>query len=375
MVFAFCPNLGDEYEDCLLLPHLKDQATSANCKFCLTSLIEQHAQVYLSTELYSTEEALPKAKVDVTSVLKCFPLITDDKIVLAMAAWYTFLCVMDDAVEKLDNMMGLNQAIAKLQTAGEDAEEDSVPESYSRSCSGAFQRSIDEVRILAFTAAYISHTRALLPHDLHRGLLRASATVLEAMLSESKWRTQASIDEPTYLSIRCETIGMRPFFLLAHYNFDPESALKPLHPRLETAMSNLRTAVGLQNDLIGLERDLGEGELFNYVLRSRRPSVEKMGQRWQRAIALHNETIRSAIEAWKVLRRAGKAGEVECLECLLKFVERHFLWATSAVRYKPQQSDLLLPESVKNGRWTWIECDDDDSGRDIREDRQQWLRS
>lgn len=371
MVFAFCPNLGNEYEERLLLPHLNHQATDANCKFCLPSLIEQHARVYLSTELYSTEEALPKSKADITSVLKCFPFITDDKIVLAMAAWYTFLCVMDDAVEKLDNMMALNQAIAKLQTAGEDAEEDSVPESYSRSYSDAYQRNIDEVRILAFTAAYISHTRALLPHDLHRGLLRASATVLEAMLSESQWRTQASIEESTYLFIRCETIGMRPFFLLAHYNFDPTSALKPRHPRLETAMSNLRTAVGLQNDLIGLERDLGEGELFNYVLRSRRPSVEKMGQRWMRAIALHNEAIRSAIEAWKVLRRAGKVGELECLECLLKFVERHFLWATSAVRYKPQQSNLLLPESVKNGRWTWVECDDDDSGRDIREDRQQ----
>ena len=371
MVFAFCPNLGDEYEDCLLLPHLKDQVTSANCKFCLTSLIEQHAQVYLSTELYSTEEALPKANVDVTSVLKCFPLITDDNIVLAMAAWYTFLCVVDDAVEKLDNMMALNQAVAKLQMAGEDAEEYSVPESNSRSCSDAYQRNIDEVRMLAFTAAYISHTRALLPHGLYQGLLRASATVLEAMLSESQWRTQASINESTYLFIRCETIGMRPFFLLAHYNFDPTSALKPLHPRLETAMSNIRTAVGLQNDLIGLERDLGEGELFNYILRSRRPSVENMGQRWMRAIALHNEAIRSAIEASKDLRRAEKVGEVSCLECLLKFVERHFLWATSAVRYKPQQSDLLLPESVKNARWTWVECNDDDSGRDFEVDRQQ----
>lgn len=371
MVFNFCTNSDSKYGDYLLLPHLKGPATDSNCNFCLIGLIEQHAQVYISTGLYSTEEALPKSKADITSVAKCFPSITDDKIFLAMAAWYMYLCVVDDAVEKLDNMMALKKAIAKLQTTGGDNEDNALPESDHRSCSDVYHRNIDEARILAFTMAYISHIQTLLPHDLHLDLLRASATVLEAMLSENHWRTQASINESTYLFIRCETIGMRPFFLLAHYNFDPTSALKPLHPCLETAMSDLRTAVGLQNDLIGLERDLGEGELFNYILRSERPSVETMGQRWKSAIALHNEAIRSAIDAWKILKRAGKVGEVKCLECLLKFVERHFLWATSAGRYKPQHSDLLLPEAVTNGRWTWVECDDDYSSRDFKEDRLQ----
>lgn len=105
-------------------------------------------------------------------------------------------------------------------------------------------------------------------------------------------------------------------------------------------MSSIGLAIGIQNDLIGLQRDIERGEAFNYVLRLQSPSSDEKETRTSKAVELHNDAIRKAVDVWEDVKAEAQVGPPACTDTLLTFVERHYLWALTSKRYKCQQPEV-----------------------------------
>ncbi|KAK4618712.1 hypothetical protein CLAFUW4_12624 [Fulvia fulva] len=333
----------------LLIPSIKPLEISNEDTLCRASLAGRHAKLYVAADLSPAEDALKKATLDVASVMKCFPAVTSEAIILAMAAWYTTLCHIDDAVENLESeaaQLALAHAIYILRNAswcnppmpGETNHEGDTQDMFM-------------ARVLSATVAYCSRLQDLLPCTVQSKLRAASIDTLDALALEHKWRHRSSINESAYLSIRTKTIGVTPFFLLVRYNFDHDSSFLTQNVELESLMSDAELAIGLQNDLIGLSRDIEKGERFNYILRLESPSLDEREARTLKAVNIHNNAIRSATATWENLKAGSGASAQACADSLMKFVERHYLWASTSKRYQchpsghrqlPQKSRLSL---------------------------------
>ena len=70
-------------------------------------------------------------------------------------------------------------------------------------------------------------------------------------------------DLATYLQIRSRIMGIAPFFTLISSLYTPRGGDQEKISVLQGAVS---LATGLQNDLIGLEKDLRNGERMNAVM-------------------------------------------------------------------------------------------------------------
>lgn len=99
--------------------------------------------------------------------------------------------------------------------------------------------------------------------------------------------------------------------------------------------------VGLQNDLVGLERDLENGEVMNAVIISARNKA--VGQKTdishehiEQICNLHNDWISSTVEAWEVIQTSTKSELEETIlgTEVLAFAGTHLKWCVSSRRYQ-----------------------------------------
>ena len=260
--------------------------------------------------LDSKQLKLQKATSDVAAVRQAFPSITDESIIVAMAAWFALLCNVDDEIEQLGGGAArdaLRDSMHMLQ--------DSTDDSYGRRPSLCDPISW---RVHAFTKAIVRQTRPVLAPQTYAGLIDNILTVFAALDLERAMKDEPSLVDPdVYLRVRCRTVGLDPFFYLVRTELAVEEPLA----RLEAAVS---LAVGLQNDIVGLRKDIMEGERFNFIL-LRGEGIER-GLR--KAVGCHNRSVRLAAQAMDEL-----PGAKEDHVLVLGFVARHWAWAKCADRY------------------------------------------
>lgn len=101
--------------------------------------------------------------------------------------------------------------------------------------------------------------------------------------------------------------------------------------------------VGLQNDLVGLEKDLENGEVMNAVTILARDKIKAAGQEpvishehIEEICDLHNDWLLSTVEAWEVIQRSTE-NEVEEMILgteVLAFAGTHLKWCVSSKRYQ-----------------------------------------
>ncbi len=94
----------------------------------------------------------------------------------------------------------------------------------------------------------------------------AVCTVLEAHVDEIRFLQGRIANElPTYMTIRSRTIALNPFFQVIKSEFLAE-AERDCDSTWERLQLEVCRVAGLQNDLIGLVRDLKDGEELNAVI-------------------------------------------------------------------------------------------------------------
>jgi hypothetical protein len=147
-------------------------------------------------------------------------------------------------------------------------------------------------------------------------------------------------DLRTYLQIRSRTIGITPSFVLVYHLHCPTNRSKAAFIDLQRVVS---LAAGLQNDLIGLEKDLQNGEFMNAVAVALRAMEKETSDQAALSEAIssisriHNECIETIfimLEGWKSVGSTAVENEIFCSHVIAAFTESHMSWCTTAKRYK-----------------------------------------
>jgi hypothetical protein len=180
------------------------------------------------------------------------------------------------------------------------------------------------------------HLQALLPLSAYHDLCPDMIAVFEAMYEEISFRQLKDRDLARYLAIRAQTIALFPLFKLVRFSSGSEPMASQQISQLESSVS---LAVGLQNDIVGVDKDIAQGDWMNYpmVYAESCNSTDKLAAieiGAQKGVENHNFAVKVAIEQWNVIRDNGSSEDREVAAAILILVARHFKWASEAKRYK-----------------------------------------
>ncbi|KAL2134071.1 hypothetical protein VTI74DRAFT_1067 [Chaetomium olivicolor] len=315
---------------------------------CLSRVVLAHAafKAALHPEQTPNDAFAKKCAAEVNVISLFFPDIQDDAVRIVFAAWLAFACVMDDILETLsieDREAALLETIQLLRPAPVS------PPSLDRPAStGKDKRIQGHARVLyAHGARYLSQKSA-------SAFFKAVAEVLEAHADEIRFLHAHETDSlPTYMSIRCRTIALNPFFEVIKSEYLPD-----IDAELNNALLHLQREVscvaGLQNDMVGLVRDLEDGEQLNAVMVLMRgfkvvdmtqPDPKILARCVAMVNAEHNQSVARSIEHTTLVHRAAAAlccssiAKVEKVtRHILMMCETHLKWCASAKRYRLEAS-------------------------------------
>ncbi|EHK96616.1 hypothetical protein M7I_7666 [Glarea lozoyensis 74030] len=132
--------------------------------------------------------------------------------------------------------------------------------------------------------------------------------LLDSLIDETRYRDEAPEGVEAYLDIRARTIGTNTLLTLV--------AGATISPELHSLMRLVGEAIGLQNDLNGLDKDVKVGEILNYVFVSSGysksyPDRGLLVAGIKAAENAHASAAMKAVQAWKELK--GKDGKTSVL--------------------------------------------------------------
>lgn len=230
----------------------------------------------------------------------------------------------------------------------------------------------------------LDHCTGHLSRKSSEVFFQAVCEVLEAHIEEIYFLQGGYVGSlAAYMSIRSRTISLNPFFEVIKSEYLSEADWK-----FNDAWKNLQNEVsrvaGLQNDLIGLVRDIEEGEQLNavMVLMQGVPAINKSSKTYpdpdvlSRCVAMvnaeHNQSAGRCLElAAQVHRAAELSGSfaldrVETVaQHILMMCETHLRWCSSAKRYrlelglnetKPQQAQRKPTPAPVSSQQVVIRC-------------------
>ena len=282
-----------------------------------------------------------KAMNELMVIQNTFPSVSSTAILVSMTAWLFVLCFVDDHVDQMEASAGrtlLNDIMAVL-APGAPLPDDLIAEKgfFMNSMRDEDLRAVRQVRHTM--SCFLRNVKALLPATTYEALCHDISDVFVAMVDDLRFKKHMNTDLPEYLRIRDSTIGVSPFFTLLRtslgYVSEPSIALTLLE-------SHITTAVVLQNDLIGLERDIHSGEWMNYgiIYTAYRGSLEDentataIGPGISQTVTEHNTAIEVAMDVLESIVEGNSVHDIQVALSVLVFVSRHFSVAKRSERYK-----------------------------------------
>ncbi|KAB8202110.1 isoprenoid synthase domain-containing protein [Aspergillus parasiticus] len=259
-----------------------------------------------------------------------FPDIRATNIRICMAAWLGTLCSVDDLIEDMmpdEASVALHHSIQALREEG---------------CFTSPQHTVVE-----YFNAFKRHCLKYLSTEVARRFFNSVCITLEGLLDEihfSQGRLPYSLE--TYMSIRGRTIGIKPFFTLIRSVLDTEDY--QWSTEIMDMESDVFAVIGLQNDLVGLEKDIQTKQQMNAVIVNAVHITNKIicaGKDAALQVAtdnisgLHNQLMERAVERHATIQqraigRLEHEPEASFADIQLLFTETHSKWCTSAKRYK-----------------------------------------
>ncbi|KAI7091871.1 hypothetical protein KC356_g39 [Hortaea werneckii] len=227
-----------------------------------------------------------------------------------MCSWFALLCAVDDEIESLKP----DKAHETLTQLTLDIQQHHHAQVLKQFDSGRIQsrphgRQEEHSRLETLNQRFTLSAKTSLPPTQYHDFLKQIVQVWESMKDEIALRQSSLKDEATYLQIRSRTVGLAPFFTLLKAEFCPESdsdAVTDAH--LDRLQELVSIVVGLQNDLVGLERDMASLETCNIIiLKARTNPGNSIAQAVGEVVRMHNQQIIHAVEAFgEVLERFEK---------------------------------------------------------------------
>ncbi|KAJ5425298.1 hypothetical protein N7465_000368 [Penicillium sp. CMV-2018d] len=275
-----------------------------------------------------TKDFYERCFAEAAAINLFFPDVRSECIRICMTAWLAANCAVDDILEAMPlatATFALKEAILKLQ--GKQSNVSPTNKVASILC--FFQEyCIQQLDLGKSTARELSDDIC----DMCYGLLD------ELLFRQGILPNNLE----TYLQFRGRTMGIHPFFTL----------IRTLHESVEeeylTGLRNLQKGVslilGLQNDLVGLEKDRRNGETMNAVLVSLKEQagmdVDRMDMILPRTIQdvcdIHNLCVSAAVEMHDGLHVSlnGDAHDPILETAILAFADTHLKWCASSKRYQ-----------------------------------------
>ncbi|KGO71452.1 Terpenoid synthase [Penicillium italicum] len=275
-----------------------------------------------------TKDFYERCFAEAAAISLFFPDVRSESIRMCMTAWLAANCAADDILEAMPPAVAsiaLKETILKLQ--GKKA--DVSPTNKIAS-------------ILCFFQEYCIRQLDLSESTAHE-LGNDISDMCEGMLDELLFRQGISPNNlETYLQFRGRTMGIHPFFTLIRTLHEPVEA--EYLSNLQDLQKRVSLVLGLQNDLVGLEKDRRNGETMNAVLVSLKEQagmdMDHMDMILPRTIQevcdIHNRCVSAAVEMHKGLH-VSLSGDIHdpILEtAVLAFADTHLKWCASSKRYQ-----------------------------------------
>jgi hypothetical protein len=166
----------------------------------------------------------------------------------------------------------------------------------------------------------------LLPTSASSQFAASFDDLLESLIHETRYRDECPEGVDTYLDIRSRTIGTNTLLTLM--------VGSRMSSDIHKLMKYVGEAVGLQNDLNGLDKDVSVGEILNYVFVATEYSMSHQDHDLlvtgiKTAEAAHATAVMGAVDLWK-----GTEGEDRRIGLvMITLLTTHIDWSVKAARY------------------------------------------
>ncbi|KAL2182268.1 NAD(P)-binding-like protein [Thermothelomyces heterothallicus CBS 203.75] len=320
-----------------------DDPVGSNATLTRVALAHAAFKSALQPEAALDDSFFKTCVAEVNVIKLFFPDITSEAVLIVFTAWLAFACAMDDVIETLDLgdrelvLWDCIQLLIPTPDTSLQRPESLAPEAKDK-------------RVQALARALLDHcTRYLSPKSAD-AFFSAVCRVLEAHAAEVGFLQDRKNDSfPEYLSVRSRTIALNPFFevIKVEYLAEPDWDFNDAWLRLQDEVSR---AAGLQNDLIGLLRDIEDGEQLNAVVILMRGFRGYDANRLDHKIlarcvsmvaAEHNASTTRCFERMTELHRAAQnspGSSIERVEKVARHIimmcETHLRWCSSSKRYR-----------------------------------------
>lgn len=292
--------------------------------------------------LYPSEAAATKkCTTEIQSIAQLIPNTHDPIYVLCLAANLFWLCAMDDLVESVraSDALDVLRSAQTIFLPHTDSATSTVPLSASLTDVASPLSRADHM-----STAYLHFLATHLPLTQLDSCRTTIVETLHDLLQETQLRQDPHPTVEAYLVARKLSMAEAPFWFLSQ----GPAARRPMSqtsPALGKLMDLVALATGMQNDLLGLQKDLSTGDEMNYVLVAARQGGEERlddittpDQVWthlESGVALHDASIREALECWSDIKRdeKGSQDEWDLADTLLIVLERHARWVATNKRY------------------------------------------
>ncbi|KAK4147309.1 uncharacterized protein C8A04DRAFT_9097 [Dichotomopilus funicola] len=329
------PNFGVEADD--------DQ--SPETQGPLTRVVLAHAafKASMQPETVATEKFFKTCTSEVNVISLFFPDIKADAIRIVFTAWLSFACVMDDILEMLEaseRELALLDSIDVLSNAAHSETTNTK----------ARTSSAQDHRVPTFARALLEHVTRYLPTKSSQAFFTAVCEVLRAHVAEIHFLQSENRDSlAEYLSIRGRTIALSPFFevIKTEYLEEADWAFNDAWLKLQADVSRV---AGLQNDMIGLVRDIEDGEQLNAVMVLMKgfkghQNGEVNHSILSRCLAMvnaeHNRSADRCIQHMSHLHRVAETSPGSAVarvervaRHIIMMCETHLRWCSSSKRYR-----------------------------------------
>ncbi|KAJ5124849.1 uncharacterized protein N7515_008674 [Penicillium bovifimosum] len=296
-----------------------------------SAVIHSHANFKASIQpekAGDTKDFYDRCFAEAAAINLFFPDVRSEDIRICMTAWLAANCAGDDILEAMPPdaaIIALDETILKLQGSKTNVS----PTNNVASILCLFHEyCVQHLNLSESTAKELSNDIC----DMCEGL-REEILFRQGILPNTL---------ETYLRFRGRTMGIHPFFTLIRTLHQPIS--KEYHSDLLELQKRVSLVLGLQNDLVGLEKDRRNGEPMNAVLVSLKEQAENDTDQATRLLPktveeicdIHNLCVSAAVEMHDEIHNTLKADvHVAILEtAVLAFADTHLKWCASSKRYQ-----------------------------------------
>ena len=280
------------------------------------------------------DEAVKLCNRELWSIQTVMPTMLSPEHIISATAAFIWTLILDDLAETLTP----EGALANLRSAQELVRSWKSPLKKCR----VLQRPTKAIRLARnATGTLLEFLQNYMPPAQLSAFFSTLLTVLIDLEEEQHVRQSPHPSTQSYLKARAKSMCMPPFMFLLQAERMTQ-APKVSSQDLQKLQKLLFQLVGLQNDLLGLPRDISKNDPMNYIIISAKESglssqatadLKQLDRFVGEAVTLHNQLSWEAEKLFAHIQQTGNAEDIMFAESIMVFVETHACWMAACRRF------------------------------------------